>query len=375
MGLSEEVLRSLASLDAGPHLVTSVYLNVDGDRRPRRSDYLDALDILLKGLRARMAERALAREVKESFLGDLERVRGFADKEFQRSGSRGLAIFACSAREFFKSLALPLPVQDRAVAERRPYLAPLESMLARHQPYVATLVERGKGRVFRVRFGQVVSEETLREEIPTRHDQGGWAQKRFQRHVDEHALRHLRKVAERLLELEKEGALGRLIITGPEEARAELARLLHPWVASKLVASLPLPAGADRADILALVARDETAYMEQRGRESEGRLLAAVEQGRGVLGLERTLDALAEGRVEELVVVEGYEVPGFRCPRCQALSAYGRTCSLCGVAMEEVEDVVGSAVDQALFRGARVEPVPPGGDLEEQGSVGALLRF
>ena len=94
------------------------------------------------------------------------------------------------------------------------------------------------------------------------------------------------------------------------------------------------------------------------------------------------LEALNEGRVETLVAPVGLSVEGCRCTRCGWLGPGGSVrsgdhCPICGGDMEQVSDIVESAVATALRQGSRVEALPfsalNNGPLLRE--VGALLRF
>ena len=86
------------------------------------------------------------------------------------------------------------------------------------------------------------------------------------------------------------------------------------------------------------------------------RLRDAVGAGRrGVGGLEQTLHALAERRVELLLVSQGFQAPGWHCRPCGYLAKLGRRCPLCGEPMDQTSDVVEYAIEHAVTHVCRVE--------------------
>jgi len=97
--------------------------------------------------------------------------------------------------------------------------------------------------------------------------------------------------------------------------------------------------------------------------------------GSGVAGLEAVLGALVEHRVDTLLVSDGFEVPGWRCPSCDHLAMVGRSCPLCRTDMDQVPDVVEEAVEVALAQSGRVVVCVGSADLDCLGRIGALLRF
>jgi len=106
------------------------------------------------------------------------------------------------------------------------------------------------------------------------------------------------------------------------------------------------------------------------------RLRQAVGRGNGgVAGLDSVLEALVARRVDTVLVSEGYEAPGWRCPSCAWVGTMGRRCPLCGEDMDQVADVVEEAVEDALAQACRVRICRDNADLDVLGRVGALLRF
>jgi peptide chain release factor subunit 1 len=138
-----------------------------------------------------------------------------------------------------------------------------------------------------------------------RTDQGGWSQARYQRHHEMHVYRHLKTVAQRLVELHRRRHFERLIVAGPEEATTELSRVLPRALARRVVAVIPADIDASVRDTL-----DKVLAVERRiEREHEERLLRelvdlAGPAGRSVLGVRPTLAALWANLVQILVVAQ-----------------------------------------------------------------------
>jgi len=106
------------------------------------------------------------------------------------------------------------------------------------------------------------------------------------------------------------------------------------------------------------------------------RLRAAVASGaRGVAGLGPVLSALNERRVERLLLSEGYEEEGWRCPDSGALAEVGPTSPVTGGRMDKVLDVVEDAIELALNQGCKVDVCVGNADLDVLGRIGALLRY
>jgi peptide subunit release factor 1 (eRF1) len=115
----------------------------------------------------------------------------------------------------------------------------------------------------------------------------------------------------------------------------------------------------------------------RRNDELTARLKEEVGSGKlGVAGLAPTLRALNDHKVMHLLVEEGYQTPGGRCPECGTLRvrSAGR-CRFCQGAIERVENLVDEAVELAFAQGAKVHFIAASESLWELGRIGALLRY
>ncbi|MGZ8626085.1 MAG: baeRF10 domain-containing protein [Actinomycetota bacterium] len=371
--LDHRLLRTLAARATHGAPITSVYLTVDGKRYPRRSDYEVRLDELLRSARAQAS--ALGKDAARSVERDVAAMSEFVRDRLERDDTRGIALFSSHAEGLWETVLLPRPVRDRAVVAAEPDLRPLEALLETYRPTCVALVDFAKARVFVVELGRIEEVSDLADDVPNRHEQGGSAQMRMQRHVDDHRIKHLKHVADDLFALSRRRAFEHLVLAGPAEAHRELESALHDYLRQRIRASVTMPMTASRADVLARVLElDEEAEHERERAAAERLAQAAGSDDRGVLGLEATLEALANGRVAELMVSIDLSSAGSVCEACGRLSTAEGPCATCGGESRAVPDVVEAAVAAALRSGARVETVV-GDGLAEMGRIGALLRF
>src|SRR5919112_333917 len=184
-----EELRTLAAFEADQGCAISLYLNLDPSVSPTAGDAATRLNSLLdEGAKADGAnKRVLTHDQKLALRADFDRIRSYFSTEFSRDGAHGLALFTATMDNIWRPLPLTESVPDQIRVGRQLYLAPL-----------VPLVGRGEGAFFRLRAGRLEELADLHEDQPRRHDQGGWSQSRFQRHVDKLAEEHLRDVAEEL---------------------------------------------------------------------------------------------------------------------------------------------------------------------------------
>ena len=102
---------------------------------------------------------------------------------------------------------------------------------------------------------------------------------------------------------------------------------------------------------------------------------AAKRRG-GVIDLEDTLNAIHEGRVQTLLIRDGFRAPGGQCTSCGYLSAGTiDVCPYCGGEVEQIPDAVELAVRRVMQTGGEVEVLPSDQDVGEFDQIGALLRY
>jgi peptide chain release factor subunit 1 len=371
--IDREFLRRLADWSAKGAPVSTLYLDVDGRRYPRRQDYMVRAEELCHQLR-RQSE-GMGREARASVEKDGARFMDFL-RALDRGGTRGLALFSSSDAGLWEEVLVPRPLADRATLADHPYVLPLEALVETYESFCTALVDREKARIFLARMGRIEEQTDVFDEVPGRHDQGGWAQARFQRHIDDHAAQHLKHVAEVLMALYKRRKFDHLILAGPEELVPELERALHDYLKRRIAARTTMPLTASVNEVLERSLAVEENIEAERERSVVERVRAEAAAGRqGVTGLEGVLRALNEGRVDTLVVPLGASHEGARCVVCGRLALEGSTCVTCGGALEQVPDVVESAVEAALRQSSRVETLTMANDMAGAREVGALLRY
>jgi peptide subunit release factor 1 (eRF1) len=363
--IDEDRVRALACHQAST-VVTSCYLDVDGRRLPRHADYGTQLDHLRRRGRERAA--AFGPEAARSVAADLDRITAWVRAGFDRSRVRGLAFFACSADGYFEVVESPLPVRNGVVVNQTPHVRPLESILQVHERFAVVLVDRQRARLFRFELGELTEHTEVFDAVPR-------PAAAVQRHTDELAHRHLKHAADVAFAELGERPVHHVILGGPLEAVAEFEGMLHPWIRERVADRLVIAATAGPEEVRQAALAAETAAARRNEAALVERLRSAVATRAGVSGLDATLSALVERRVDLLLVSDGFETEGWRCRSCRYLGPLGRRCPVCANSMDLVDDVVEEAVEEALANKCRVQMVRENADLDVLGRIGALLRF
>jgi peptide chain release factor subunit 1 len=151
---------------------------------------------------------------------------------------------------------------------------------------------------------------------------------------------------------------------------------LHPYLRDRLVARCAIAPGASEEEVRRAALEVEAEVERAKEAEAVAQLREAVGSGRrGVAGVDDTLLALVERRVETLLVTAGFDQPGWRCPSCRWIGRLGRACPVCESEMDGVDDVIEEAVEEALSQSCRVEICVGNADLDVMGGIGALVRY
>ena len=139
----------------------------------------------------------LAHEVKEGAEGRFRAPRTVFRGGVRPDGAHGLAVFTAGPDNVWSVLA-PWKVADAARVADDFLLSPLVPLIGRGNGAIVAVVGREQGCVLALRGGRFEQVADRTEETQGRHDQGGWSQSRFQRHLDNLDLEHYKVVAEEL---------------------------------------------------------------------------------------------------------------------------------------------------------------------------------
>jgi peptide chain release factor subunit 1 len=373
-----DVLRDLAAFRAEGGCAISLYLDLDPGESPTAETVDTRVNALLDGVsRWESANQAeLTREQREGLRADLDRLRTFFDEDFSREGSHGFAVFCDGVDGTWHTLGLSDRVPDRSLVDFEFYLAPLVPLVGRDDGVVVAFVGRERGDIYRLRAGRLEEVVEQHDDTPGRHDQGGWSQARYQRHIEKLVQEHLRDVAELLDRQVRRLRGARVVLVASDETRAELEEELSHEVRNALIGWTSADAHAGPPELYeAVEPLVERWRQEQEGELAERWQEAAGRNGRAAAGWPQTLEAASDGRVEVLLYEEGVDRHAWRCSKCGRLSAEPGPCPLDGTEMEENDHGIDLAVHRTLANGGVVSALRFRHDLEPVEGIGALLRY
>jgi peptide chain release factor subunit 1 len=348
-----EQLDRLAAFDATANLpVISLYLDMRVDGTGRTN-----IDTFLRKAMPEQGE-ALSGEAHASFDRDSERIQAYLVNDVRKSAN-GLAIFACQAHDgFFEALQLDVPVeQHQLFVGSVPHLYPLARLNDQFPRYAALLVNTNSARLFVFGLGDT---ETQRQVVNTktrRTTMGGWSQARYQRHIENFHLHHMKEVADILDKVVREEGLTRIVVSCDDVSRPLLMDQLPKHVADKIVDVVSLDMKAPDQQVLA----ETLDALRQKDAETDADQVEAAigawrASGLGVVGPTGTRSALERGQVEELLITAAPTL--LRAPSPEAS-----------------ETLANELVTLGQQTSARIRFIEDPALLADVGGVAALLRF
>jgi peptide chain release factor subunit 1 len=352
--------------------ILSAYLDLDPERQVTRS-YRIVLEDLVKA-----AREPLAKDDARDLDAEAERIQEWLEED--RPDARGLAVFSSSAAGLWMTFRLSASVPDRLSFDVHPLITPLLGVIEKLDRYVVALVDKESARLLQVFEGRIESVDAFTDDVPGKHDQGGPAQARLQRHHEDHVVRHVKRVVQRLSERLREDTFDRLILAGPEEATTEVRERLPQELADRFVATVPAEMSATDSEILKM-----TLDVAQRARrESDEELVttlidAARSNGDGACGMSATLEAVWLRQILRLVLADGLTATGSECPVDGRLYPDPpRSCPMCGAETRPLADIVDRAAQLTLELDGDVEIVDERAAQRLHDAcdgIGAVLRF
>lgn len=379
--ISRQDLERLIQRQNGGKPVLSLFLDMSVDSNNKRSHH-----VFLGQKRAQFEELDGSRTVpngngNESGMGSLlERVQSWIDAEFNE-GNRGVVIYAELDGDWFEALQFPVAVQNRMVVADRPVVGPLAQVLNSYEHYGVILMDREHVRILSVHLGTLLDELEFRGDplSPTtnHHVQaGGYSHKRFQQHKLEEMRHFFRDFATEVERFVARYGPRQLVLMGTSENVAKFKEFLPQSVADLIIHTGPAPVDGPAAEILA---RLEPHLKQEQERGSQELLEQVRDRAANdylaTAGVQGTLTALQEGKVDTLVVARDGQMQGARCGQCGFV--FVRDVSRCpydGNEQMEPVDVLEEMVRLAEQQGAEIQFADANAVADLRGAA-ALLRF
>ncbi len=385
--VTAETIENLQKLSLPEARVFSLYLDMTPEKL-KDAPWSTRYDHLADNMRAQITDK----DSRKMFDVVAEHIKEQVRNEYGRPRARGLALFAAPERvslkgkhkvkyDTFIHYHLPEPPQDALLWDKTAELTPLLLQMDEHEPTGVVLADGQRGRFFLYYLGEA-AEYTVSEwdDAARRARAAGMGARNHEQWLAEQRKRHLRNLANFTEKIGRRAGWRWLALGGVDQIPEDLAKELPKTWREKLIGAFALPLEANYnqvRDAAAPLAQAAEAQVEKETLESWIGLLA--KKDKAVSGLEETLLALQEGRIQTLLVAAGYTRDGRECRQCRALTTTEEeTCPYCGGALTHVADIVNTAVAQVFGQNGRIEIVRHPDNLalmQPHGNIGAILRF
>ncbi len=374
--ISREYLKTLASSQNDKGLMLTASLTTS-----RLDDWRQTAPTFLNSEFGRLVkERRLEKEDKRTLDEDFQKVLEVLHYEVEQK-TQVLVVIADVSQGLFERVQLPLRLKNRLILEPHPYIRPLVHALAVMEPFLVVRVSRDDSSIYLVDWWQLAGEHDFAGPYLRSGDKetGDVPVKEYYAAARQESLveQHFKDVGQALDRLVEETGVRRVALCGQHDIAAKFRKLLSIRANSRVIAEIPCDAAASLSQLL-VAAREaihesrieELSQVAQRVYEGLG------PQGLGVAGFDQTMQALALGQVQTLLVERGYRPPGCMCVQDGLVrTAEEVSCSMCGGDVVPLDDVLGEAVRVAILQGADVEVVERVNLLHDMGGVAALLRY
>lgn len=364
----QDQLQSLLTLDAGPNKVVSVYLDTDSSRQSTEAIRLQA--------------RTMLKETCSALEADAAAIERYLDYSFDWS-KPGLALFSCAEQGFFEAHPIAVSFRNRVRVADKPYVKHLAHFLDYYATYGVVLVDRLGVRFLVFDLGELIETEGhLGEEVRrlksgqgpmTMGIRGGLG---GDRHEEEVAHRNMREAAAAAQAFFAKRPVRRLFLGGQTTAVSEFRDLLPKQLQSCIAGTFNIDSNATEHEVGQRALR----LLREANEEREAKLVQTLvdqhgQGGNAVVGLDDTLQAVCDRRVQTLLISDGFRSPGYKEEGMRFVVANLAKSPLSDQELVEVNDVVETAVTYTIEQGGHVEVVSGNPHLESVGRIGAILRY
>jgi peptide chain release factor subunit 1 len=319
---------------------------------------------------------------------DLERISTFLESSVEPSAN-GVAVFACDAAGLFETIQIDAPIREHALyIGDRPHLYPLARLASQCPCYAAVLADTNRTRILVVAEGGVRAEQTIEGVKTKATSQGGWSQARFQRHIENYHLHHVKDVVAALEKIVAAEGITQIVVAGDEVVLPLIRERLTKRLAAMVVDELSLDAKARPDEVLkTTLASMRTAEAQTDRERVEAAVGAYRAGGLGVVGPDATLLALTNGQVDELLLTASLATLENIHQTPSAEMALANDSTLVEPAVEPsaageagstdmgVVRLADELVRQAQQTAARLHVIEDPSLLEPYGGVAAMLRY
>src|SRR5215217_1187070 len=380
----KDQLDRLAAFEPAPYPVVSLYLNTQPGQAGRDQFHT----FVRKEFAARGKTYPAGSPERESLEKDLERISGFLDSEIDPAAN-GVALFACSAGELFEAVQLTAPIDDHWLyIGDQPHLYPLARIESLHPTCAIVLADTNAARIMVFASGEMVKEQEVKGVKTKRTSQGGWSQARYQRHIENFHVQHVKEVVDALEKIVQRENIPEIVVAGDEVVLPLLREQMPKHLQEKVVDHVRMNINSPLEQLIdTSLEALKRAHTQGEQEKVEAAIGGFRSGGLGVIGPEDTLEALIKGQVDELLISSSLRSLQPAGARAASTAADSLAAVLpepvlepiaAGEAAEADTEMVRLAdelVTKATQTAAKITFIETPELLAEYGGVAAILRF
>jgi peptide subunit release factor 1 (eRF1) len=370
----DDHLERLLRFEPGALPVVSLYLNTQADKHGR--DYY--VPFLRKELAGRVRTWPANTAERKSLDEDVTTIETWIGSDLKPSAN-GVAIFACSGAGLFEAVQLNAPLDEhRLYIYNQPHLYHLARLDDEYPRYAALITDANSARIFVFGLGEILESEQVKGKKVQRVKVGGWSQARYQRRVQNAHQNHSKETVDALDRIVRQEGVQHIILAGDPQIMPVVQGEMPKHLADKVVDTLKLDLkAADHEVFDATLARMQKEDAKTDVEKVERLMAAYRSRGLACVGPQDTLEALANGQVDELLISTALEQSHPEEEPIEAILAPEVPDSSGDTDSDEPRQVLIAdlLVTKAKQTDARVSFIQDAALLAEIDGVGAFLRW
>ncbi|TVR70376.1 MAG: hypothetical protein EA415_13020 [Sphaerobacteraceae bacterium] len=312
--MQAELAEKLTMLAALPPVSETPYLTVSLDWRPSGSDpeYRAAMQVFEREAHRLQQEHWPRGDIFDSLGSDIEKIRTWLTSEVDPA-TRGILIVANSGADVFETVSLGLPLENRVVGGAVPALLPLARLDEDNPTYAVLLADQQNAYLSLISQAHRVEELAMASsDYPRKQHSGGWSQRRFQQRADERIMALGRQISSEVQQYIEDRGIEMLILAGDEVITSTFDRTMPEALKERVIDRIRLDIQATTSEVIEATLPIAERAEADRELESARMVVEAIKRGgAGAGGSDDVFAALAEGKVNTLVMNEDFHEDGW----------------------------------------------------------------
>ena len=314
---------------------------------------------------------------------DVQVVEQFINFEYDWA-AKGLVLFSDQSNGWFRSYQFDMVLPNSIFIGNKPTIRPLVHLLDNFSGWGIVLVDKQGARLFSLELGELTeAHSVLGDEVKQLKRGGGdtmYGRKGgsdISGKVENIIERNIKDVIEYASDFFSHHRIRRILIGGTEDNIARFREELPKSWQSLVVGDFSISMTANHLDVLGQATTEVMALQTKINQSMVDQAITLAAKGNnGVTGLIDTLNAIHEGRVKTLFVLQDFEEAGYRCEGCGYLTVQELDiCPFCNSSFERINKAVEMAVQDTLRKNAEAKVLLENENLANAGHIAALLRY